>query len=138
MLNHPNDGDQNEVSALSGIAGVRTLRCTNTNTSINNLQFSGETQPFPTNYRDQAARAVLGLPATTVGTLQVSYPQTILGQNVFDPKRWYVCIRGQKGAVMTYQAVLVLEQGTRPWLMAKPGQELCGSANYEAVPPASP
>jgi len=66
--------------------------CSTTNTSYNNLQFNGDTVPFPETYREDALRAVAGRPAETA--LQVSRPAPIVGVGVFDPQRWYVCVRG--------------------------------------------
>jgi hypothetical protein len=74
------------------LLGAALAGCSTTNTSYNNLQFNGDTVPFPDNYREDARRAVAGRPVETA--LQISRPEQMVGVGVFDPQRWYVCIRG--------------------------------------------
>lgn len=74
-------------------ATVLLAGCTSPNTSLNRLQFSAETLPFPKNYQSEAARIVAqrGADATLA---RVSYPRTTLGAGVAAPQRWYVCVQG--------------------------------------------
>lgn len=63
------------------------------NSSINTLQFSGATEPFPADYNAAAAKEIKARKIVASG-LQVSYPRTVLGETPFSPKRWYLCVLG--------------------------------------------
>ena len=65
--------------------------CSGVNTSINTLQFSAAAEPFPVDYQSRALRYLSDRGPVGV---QVSYPQTLLGETVFSPQRWYVCLIG--------------------------------------------
>lgn len=67
--------------------------CTSPNTSLNRLQFSSDTLPFPDNYQSEAARVVAQRGADA-SLARVSYPRTTLGTAVTAPQRWYVCVQG--------------------------------------------
>lgn len=73
--------------ALSALAG-----CTTANHSIGSVQFNSEAEAFPNNYREVALRMVEG--RETIAPLQISEPLTMVGETVFSPMRWYVCISG--------------------------------------------
>ncbi|HTN63500.1 MAG TPA: hypothetical protein VL147_18425, partial [Devosia sp.] len=70
--------------------------CTAQNTNITTLQFSADTEPFPSNYQEIAAKAVADRHVAEGETLRVTYPLPLLGQTPFSAKRWYVCVRGLK------------------------------------------
>ncbi len=62
------------------------------NHSIGSLQFNSETEALPENYAEIAARHVALRP--TASPLLISEPNTMIGKNVYSPRRWYVCVRG--------------------------------------------
>lgn len=137
------------VLALATLAGC----------SGGNLQFSGEVQPLPANYRTAALAAIEGRPRAG-GELLISRPQTVVGQNVFSPRRWYVCVRGLKpprapvvgpdllwpavtralGApppADIYDAIVFLPAGREPWVIDAFDAELCRDVAFDLLRPAA-
>jgi hypothetical protein len=73
-------------------AALSLSGCGTMNTGISNIQMNDEAIPFPKNYKEVVAEAVEG--RSTDEPLLISEPQQIVGNGVFDPKRWAVCVRG--------------------------------------------
>jgi hypothetical protein len=140
---------------LSAISG-----CTGDNLSINTLQLSGEVAPFPSDYRTVSIGAVAGRPLADGKTLQVSHPQTIVGNTAFDPKRWYVCIRGIKApsalpvkskplwqsvedAVAPpttngiYEVIIILDSDASTSILEAFDAGLCKDVTYEPLSPSA-
>ena len=133
--------------------------CGTVNTGIRSLQFNGESQPFPTDYRQLAAEAVKDRPVASGATLQVSYPQVLPGRSAFTPMRWYVCVRGihttrtpstrlkplynmvedkLNPPAGIFDVVLLLpERGDPRVLMETFDAPTCRTARFEPLPPAA-
>lgn len=79
--------------AATILAGMLVAACAGPNSSLNTLQFSDETVPFPKNYQVEAARVVRDRSGDPASVL-VSYPRPIIGATMIGPQRWYVCLRG--------------------------------------------
>ena len=88
-----------KLFALTILAAV-VAGCSGQNTSLNRLQFSDETVPFPDDYQAQAARVVAD-GNVEVASVLVSYPQLTLGASAFEPQRWYSCLSGIPAPVTT-------------------------------------
>jgi hypothetical protein len=121
------------TTALAGLLAG----CADTNTGLNNLQFSGDSQAFPANYRDVAAHAMAGIPVAAGKTLEVSYPQPLLGTTATDPKRWYVCVRGLATPVTTgiYEAIVIINAPYPPAVTEAFDAALCKTGTYAPLPP---
>ncbi len=114
--------------------------------SLNTMQFSAATEPYPANYR-AAAREAIG--DTAAGSL-VSQPSTIVGESPVSPKRWYVCVRqplarplaepsyqsGRSSAATTpnyTETVLILSSGKPAFFIPGPAPRLCDGAQFEPL-----
>ncbi|MHA6731184.1 hypothetical protein [Devosia sp. A369] len=80
-------------TALIGLVAALLCGCSAQNTNFSTLQFSGETIPYPDDYKMRAARALERQVAADV-PIQISKPKIVVGANAFGPQRWYVCVRG--------------------------------------------
>lgn len=81
-----------KFTVLLAVMVMALAGCT-TNTSIQNLQFSGQTEPYPEDYREIVWKVVEPLTRNGNAVL-VSEPMTAAGMSAFGPRRWYVCVRG--------------------------------------------
>jgi hypothetical protein len=72
---------------------VLLVGCSNQNMSMNTMQFSGATVPYPENYEVEAAR-VIKQRGGDLASSRASQPWATIGSGPFSPQRWYVCIRG--------------------------------------------
>lgn len=126
------------------------LGCTAQNTSISTLHFNNDAKPFPDDYRERAALA-LARRAGPDDRIQLSKPATMVGISVFEPKRWYVCVRGaevkppKRKTPPLYDLVegwvspsskrpeLVLVFGTAspPTILDSTGSRLCDDVEFE-------
>lgn len=79
---------------LAAAAALSIAGCTAPNTNLTTMQLSGATTPLPPNYQDIAAKAVADLPVAEGAALAFSEPRNMLGETVFSPKRWYLCVAG--------------------------------------------
>ena len=129
------------------------MACSNQNMSLTTMQFSGETEPFPSKYQQLSAEAVAAMP--TLGPrLLVSKPATTIGTTPFSPKRWYSCVRGvsgdARGSLTVYDTVegfldpaskagvynvVVFFRGDHlPSIKSGYDSPLCRQAAFEAMP----
>lgn len=134
---------------------IATLLAACANSSLNTLQFSGASEPFPGNYQAQTALEIKARQLAALG-LQVSYPQQVLGQSPFGPRRWYVCVLGvatsktppatwpnltqlaQNALRSTppagvFNVILFLHPGQTAGLIEAFDAELCRDAAYEPL-----
>ncbi|GLQ53740.1 hypothetical protein [Devosia nitrariae] len=127
--------------------------CT-TNTNIQNLQFSGETDPYLANYREVVWKAVEPLPREG-DVLLVSEPMTAAGMSAFGPRRWYVCVRGLRPGradrptlydsiegmlgerPQQAEAVLFLTRGATPVPQHTHDSPLCRQARFSTLSASS-
>jgi hypothetical protein len=134
--------------------------CSNHNVSPHTVQLSGETLAFPDNYEVEAARLVRDRGADPEFA-RVSEPQPTLGETVFSPKRWYVCVKGvpaptPKSAALppvtelveqvfspeagVYDVLLIFSGRQRPSVREGYDSPLCRDQSYRAIkaePPLS-
>lgn len=78
---------------LTIVAMLAVGGCT-TNHSIGTIQINQDTETLPADYRNVAADAVRGRDTIGGADLLISDPNTMIGEGPFDPRRWYVCVRG--------------------------------------------
>ena len=102
----------------AALASIFLVACSGQNTSLNRLQFSGASEPFPEHYQVEAARFVQARGAE-ISTIQVSAPAETLGASAFGPKRWYSCIRGLP-APPPAKTMPTVEQFVSGWLGEQP------------------
>lgn len=80
-------------AALLALALV-VAGCTGPNTNIRAIQLNGAAEPLPENYLATVADVLEDREPADGGAFLVSEPMRYVGASVFDPQRWYVCIRG--------------------------------------------
>lgn len=79
---------------VAAIAALALSGCQTVNHSVGSAQWNFDTQAYPEDYREAAARAVAGRSTIDGSDLLISQPNTMVGQHAFAPMRWYVCVRG--------------------------------------------
>lgn len=127
--------------------------CT-TNHSIGSIQINQDTEALPSDYRDIAADTVRGRDAVSGAGLLVSEPNTMIGEGPFEPRRWYVCVRGIKpvgksgqipvqrhienylsdaGAVGHYDVVIMFQEIGHPTVLEGYDSRLCQNLSFSML-----
>lgn len=127
--------------------------CAGANTSLNTIQVSGGEEAFPADYQ---ARALAYLGEQGPAGVQVSYPQTVVGETAFSARRWYVCLTGVTPprppvprlrplvdmamnpgqpyrTAERYHVILILRPGGSTTAIKGFDAPLCADARYEAL-----
>ena len=108
--------------------------CTELNTSLGSMQFSGATDPLPSDYARQAAQVVAGYPVAP-GGLSISGPMKLVGATTLDPWRWYVCVRGIKPP-QPGEVIVIFQHNLVATAITYKDAPLCAGANFVPLAPA--
>lgn len=129
------------------IGAAMLSACSTQNTNLSTVQINQNALPYPENYRAMA-HAALRERAADETSIQISSPQTVIGRSMFEPRRWFVCVRGLEVAASPRsnlwnaarsavsptegpELVLIYEGRGRPSINESAGSDLCRGAQFE-------
>jgi len=122
--------------ALAIVLSSLLTGCVDVYTQVSSFQIAGQTEPYPSDYRQQALRSVTALAGKDPRTLEISAPRTVAGVNPLSPKRWYSCVRTRQDLQGTapYAAIVFLTGSiTSPLEKASRDADLCHGGIYEPL-----
>jgi len=79
---------------------------------MSQMQLNGETEQLSESYQDRAVDAVGA--KLSLANAQISAPAMMVGDSMFSPRRWFVCILGHDQKTGAPASAIVILHATRP------------------------